>query len=109
MTVVATSSTIDVRNPATGELIGEVPVRSEEVVAELARLGRAAQPAWRALGVEGRSKIIGRLQRRLLADADRIVEVIVSESGKTADRASNMEIAYVAVALDFWRSWPVMR
>ena len=45
---------IAVENPATGEVIAHVPDTTAEQVAELARAARAAQPAWEALGFEGR-------------------------------------------------------
>jgi acyl-CoA reductase-like NAD-dependent aldehyde dehydrogenase len=94
---------IKVCSPATGEPIGEVPARGPEAVAAVAAMARAAQPAWAALGVERRSGVLRDVQRRIIADADRIVDVISSETGKTRDDASNMEISYIALALDFWR------
>ena len=48
-------ATIPVENPATGETIREVAaVAPEDVAGRRAR--RAAQPAWEALGYEGRGR-----------------------------------------------------
>ena len=52
--VAAPPSVIEVRNPATGDLLGTVPIHSvDEVRAAIAR-ARAAQPAWAALPVKER-------------------------------------------------------
>src|SRR5262245_15779391 len=56
---------IAVENPATGEVIAHVPDLDAAQVAELARAGRAAQPAWEALGFEGRGRILRRMQKWL--------------------------------------------
>ena len=57
---------IEVHNPATGELIGEVPtVGLEECEAALAR-ARRAQRLWAATSVEDRAQVILRFRDRLL-------------------------------------------
>ena len=63
---------------------------------------RAAQPAWEALGFEGRAKVLRRAQKWVVDNADRIVETIVSETGKTHEDAVINEIAYAAGAFGFW-------
>ncbi len=57
---------IAVENPATGRVIGTVPDLGPEQVADLARRGRAAQPAWEALGFDGRGHVLRRAQRWLM-------------------------------------------
>jgi acyl-CoA reductase-like NAD-dependent aldehyde dehydrogenase len=94
--------TIDVRNPATGELIRSVPSIGPEQVAELAARARAAQPGWEALGYEGRAKILRRAQRWTTDNADRIARTIVAETGKTYEDAQLAEISYAAQAFGFW-------
>jgi acyl-CoA reductase-like NAD-dependent aldehyde dehydrogenase len=93
---------IAVENPATGEVIGHVPDVGADAVAELARRGRAAQPAWEALGFEGRGRVLRRAQRWLLDNAERVIETIVSETGKTWEDAQAAELAYGASAFGFW-------
>jgi acyl-CoA reductase-like NAD-dependent aldehyde dehydrogenase len=93
---------IDVQNPATGEVIATVPDLSAEEVAELARKGRAAQPGWEALGFEGRGRVLLRAQKWLTDNADRVIETIVSETGKTWEDAQLAEILYGANAFGFW-------
>jgi acyl-CoA reductase-like NAD-dependent aldehyde dehydrogenase len=93
---------IEVVNPATGQVIATVPDLSTEQVAELARRARAAQPAWEALGFEGRGKVLLRAQKWLLDNAERVIETIVSETGKTWEDAQLAEISYGANAFGFW-------
>src|SRR5215217_5617509 len=93
---------IAVENPATGEVIRRVPARTAEEVAELVAQARAAQPAWAALGYEGRGKVLRRAQKWVVDNADRIVETIVSETGKTHEDAQLAEVAYAANAFGFW-------
>ena len=78
---------IAVENPATGEVIAHVPDMTAEQVAELARAARAAQPAWEALGFEGRGRILRRAQKWVVDNSERVIETIVSETGKAYEDA----------------------
>jgi acyl-CoA reductase-like NAD-dependent aldehyde dehydrogenase len=93
---------IAVENPATGQVIAHVPDLGPQQVAELALRGRAAQPAWEALGFEGRGLVLRRAQRWLVENADRVIETIVSETGKAWEDAQAAELAYGANAFGFW-------
>ena len=96
------SSTIDVINPATGQVIGNVPDLGPAEVQAMAERGRAVQPAWEALGFEGRGKILLRAQKWLIDHKDEVIETIVSETGKTYEDAQLAEISYGASAFGFW-------
>jgi acyl-CoA reductase-like NAD-dependent aldehyde dehydrogenase len=93
---------IPVENPATGEVIAHVPDLTAEQVRELARKGRAAQPAWEALGFEGRGRVLLRAQKWLVENSERIANVIVSETGKAFEDAQLAELGYGAAAFGFW-------
>ena len=58
-------TTIDVENPATGEVVGTVPALDQEDVAQLVARGRDAQPGWDTLGFEGRGEVLTRARRWL--------------------------------------------
>ena len=98
----AAAERIPVENPATGEIIATVPALSADEVASLVARARAAQPGWEALGFEGRTKVLRRMQKWVVDNADRIVETIVSETGKTHDDAFLNEILYGSTAFAFW-------
>jgi acyl-CoA reductase-like NAD-dependent aldehyde dehydrogenase len=94
--------TIEVENPATGENIASVPVVAPEEVAELVARARRAQPGWEALGFDGRAAVLTRCQRWVSDNSERVIETIVSETGKTYDDALTAEISYAEGAFAFW-------
>ena len=98
----AAAGTIQVENPATGEVIRSVPALGPAEVRELVARARVAQPAWEALGFEGRGRVLRRAQKWVTDHSERIVETIVSETGKTYEDAQVVEVTYVASALGFW-------
>jgi acyl-CoA reductase-like NAD-dependent aldehyde dehydrogenase len=93
---------IAVENPATGELIRSVPVTTSAGLAEMAARARAAQPAWEGIGFEGRSTILRRAQKWILDNDERVIDTIVSETGKTREDAQMAEIGYIVAAFGFW-------
>src|SRR5436305_5229545 len=98
----AAADAIAVENPATGELITTVPKLGAEQVAEMARRAREAQAGWEAYGFEGRARVLRRAQKWMLDNPDRIMEVVVSESGKTFEDAQLADFGYTVSALGFW-------
>jgi acyl-CoA reductase-like NAD-dependent aldehyde dehydrogenase len=96
------TKTIEVENPATGTVIASVPIVSPEDVAELVARARRAQPGWEALGVEGRAAVMKRCQKWVSDNTERVIETIVSETGKTYEDALVAEIGYAEAAFSFW-------
>jgi acyl-CoA reductase-like NAD-dependent aldehyde dehydrogenase len=93
---------IEVRNPATGELVATVPRIAVDAVPALVARARAAQPAWEALGFEGRARVLRRAQKWIVDNSDRVARTIVSETGKAYDDALMAEVGYAASAFGFW-------
>jgi acyl-CoA reductase-like NAD-dependent aldehyde dehydrogenase len=93
---------IAVENPATGEIVRTVPVTAPEAVEAVVAKARAAQPAWEEMGFEGRARILRRAQKWVLDNSERIIETIVSETGKTWEDAQLAEVGYAAHAFGFW-------
>jgi betaine-aldehyde dehydrogenase len=92
---------IEVLNPATGGPVGTIDVSSpEDVAATVARV-RGNQPAWEALGNEGRYQWIGRLRDWILDNLDRISDTIQAETGKVRGDISS-ELFYVAELINFY-------
>src|SRR5436309_4350386 len=98
----AERNTIPVENPATGEVITNVPRMSPEEVKAMAARAREAQPEWEALGFEGRGRILRRAQKWVTDNSSRIIDVIVAETGKTYEDAQLAEVSYAANAFGFW-------
>jgi acyl-CoA reductase-like NAD-dependent aldehyde dehydrogenase len=93
---------VAVENPATGAVIGHVCDMTPSEVTELAQRARAAQPGWEALGFDGRGRVLRRMQRWLIDNADRVIRTICSETGKTYEDAQVAELSYGAAAFGFW-------
>jgi acyl-CoA reductase-like NAD-dependent aldehyde dehydrogenase len=98
----AAAGTITVSNPATGQPIRSVPVTPREDVASMVAHAHDVQPAWEAAGFEGRGRVLRRAQKWVVDNTERIVETIVSETGKTFEDAFAAEVAYAAAGFGFW-------
>ncbi|MEE2897949.1 MAG: aldehyde dehydrogenase family protein [Gemmatimonadota bacterium] len=69
-------------NPATAEVVGEVPVTPAfEIPAVVAR-ARAAQPAWEALGLEGRIELLRKTAEIFAERVEAHGELMTKEMGK---------------------------
>ena len=94
-------STIDVRNPADGHLVGTVSIDDPAAVAAKARELRLFQPEWEGLGPAGRRRWLLTFQDWILDHAEHLTDVVQSETGKTrADACGEAPIA--ASLLDYW-------
>ena len=98
----AGSDMITVENPATGEPVSTVPTLSEADLEAMASRARDAQPQWAAIGFEGRARVMRRAQKWILDNAERVLETVVSETGKTYEDAQLADLGYTSVALGFW-------
>jgi acyl-CoA reductase-like NAD-dependent aldehyde dehydrogenase len=98
----ATEGTIAVENPATGEVITTVPLMGQGDVRELVERARAAQSGWEALGFQGRGRILRRAQKWMVANAERVIDVVITEAGKTYEDAQAADYGYTVAALGFW-------
>ena len=93
---------IVVENPATGGIVRTIPATAPADVPGMVARARAAQPGWDALGYDGRGRILRRAQKWVTDNSERIIETIVSETGKTWEDAELAEVAYAANAFGFW-------
>ena len=96
------ASSIEVENPATGQVIASVPVVAPGDMAELVTRARRAQAGWEALGFDGRAAVMKRCQKWVSDNAERVIETIVSETGKTYEDALLAEVGYAEAAFAFW-------
>jgi acyl-CoA reductase-like NAD-dependent aldehyde dehydrogenase len=75
---------VPVHCPADGRLVGAVPDMGPDQVAELAARLRQAQPAWEALGPDGRARYLLDWLDWIFDNEDRILELVQAESGKSS-------------------------
>lgn len=92
---------LTVRGAGTGRPVGEIENLGHEAVAALVTRARTAQPAWRALGFEGRGRVLQRAKAWMWEHRDRFIDALVRETGKPYEEAQ-AEVVYAASALDFW-------
>jgi acyl-CoA reductase-like NAD-dependent aldehyde dehydrogenase len=76
-------------NPATEEIIGEVPEDTEISVWEKLNLLRAGQPMWAAKTVEERVACIARFYEALDREKTVLAETLTSETGKPLQQSYN--------------------
>ncbi len=95
-------TTIAVENPATGKVIGTVPVVDAAELAGMVSRAREAQPGWRELDFSGRGAVMRRAQRWMLDNAERVIGAVIEETGKTYEDAQATDFGYVVQSLGFW-------
>jgi acyl-CoA reductase-like NAD-dependent aldehyde dehydrogenase len=98
----AATNTIGVENPATGGIVSTVPLLGPADLGRMAAAAREAQPQWAAIGFEGRARVMRRAQKWVLDHAERVLDTVVSETGKTYEDAQIADLTYPSVALGFW-------
>jgi acyl-CoA reductase-like NAD-dependent aldehyde dehydrogenase len=95
------AESIEVHNPATGEVIATVPVDSPEAVAATVKRVRANQAEWEAIGIEGRYHWLGKLRDWLLDNIEEISDIVQAETGKVRGDISS-ELFYVSDLINFY-------
>jgi succinate-semialdehyde dehydrogenase/glutarate-semialdehyde dehydrogenase len=88
-------------NPATGEMLREVPCQSDAEVNRAVHRARQAQPAWNALGISKRVGALRNFQRLLHARKTEIARSITQEAGKPVAEALLTEVLVVLDAVRF--------
>ena len=88
-------------NPATGQLVREVPeTDSSQVAAAFTRAGRAQRP-WAALGLERRCQVLRTFRDLVIGEVPRLAELLVADMGKPISQARG-EVGRVRERLDFF-------
>ena len=75
-------STIQVMDKVTAQRVANLPIDDEAAVSAAAARARAAQPAWAALPVKERIRLLKRARKEMLKDKDRIRDALAQETGK---------------------------
>ena len=69
-------------NPATGTVVGEVPVTRPDDIPKVVNRSRAAQPAWAALGHDGRARLLGEAAESFRDRTEELARLVTQEMGK---------------------------
>ncbi len=79
--------TLDVRNPATDEVLARVPLSGAEDVDAAVKAASAAFPAWRATPPQERARFFFKLRQLMDEHREELARMITTEMGKTLDDA----------------------
>lgn len=89
-------------NPATGELLGHVPVAGAAEVDAAVRAARAAQPRWAALSGAERARILRRAADILRARNDELAALETRDTGKPIQETRVVDIVSGAECLEYF-------
>src|ERR1700761_6552436 len=81
------ATTTPVTAPFTGEVFYDLPTSTPGDVADAAAAARVAQLAWLRLGFAERRRILLKAHDNLLAERDRLLDILQTETGKTRGQA----------------------
>ncbi len=73
---------IDVVNPATEEVIGQVPDSGQAELDTAVAAARAAFPAWKATTIDERRAVLAKIGDAIKANSDELMRLLTAEQGK---------------------------
>ncbi|HMO28370.1 NADP-dependent succinate-semialdehyde dehydrogenase [Enterovirga sp.] len=94
-------ATIEVTNPATGEVLATVPKMGTAETRRAIEAAEAALPAWRARTAKERATILRRWFELMMANQDDLAAIMTAEQGKPFAEAKG-EIAYAASFIEWF-------
>ncbi|MCA9630007.1 MAG: aldehyde dehydrogenase family protein [Myxococcales bacterium] len=91
-----------IKNPLSGEAIDAIEVTSKAEVGAAVKRAREAQPAWAALGVAERKRIVHRALDVLMSRQEEVIATVRAETGKTRVDALSIEIISSCDFINYW-------
>ena len=104
----ATAQVLETIDPATGEVIAEVPDASAaDVDAAVARAREAFRPggAWRSLAPAARAQLIWRIGELIDRNADELAELETRDQGQPIGISRNVSVAAAAEHFRYYAGW----
>lgn len=93
--------TIDVTNPATGDVLGTVPKMGADETKQAIDAANAAWPAWRAKTAKERAGILRKWYELMMANQDDLGVLMTAEQGKPLAEAKG-EVGYAASFIEWF-------
>ncbi len=97
----ASGATHEVKNPATGEVLGTVPVMGAAETRQAIKSASTALPAWAARTAKERAATLRRWYELLMAHQEDLATLMTAEQGKPLAEAQG-EIAYAASFIEWF-------
>ncbi len=95
------AATLESHSPATGALLGAVPLTAPDAVQGVVDEVAKVQPFWAQLTLRDRARYLERAAQVLLDESDQIRDLIASEQGKPRNEAFSMELLPTIDALNW--------
>ncbi len=90
---VATAEHVEIRDPATGEVVGECPVATRQELDRAVAAAREAYKSWSASSNEDRKEAVNRIADAVHSHMDELAELLTREQGKPLNgRGSRFEL-----------------
>ncbi|HET7102845.1 MAG TPA: aldehyde dehydrogenase [Terracidiphilus sp.] len=102
--VSASGERIEVKNPASGEVICTVPESSDADVNTAIAAAEASQRSWERQPATSRARVLKSLAARIRQNVEPIARVITEEQGKTLGLA-RVEVDFTADYMDYMAEW----
>lgn len=95
-------NTFEVRSPATGDKLADVPITSAEEVRLAVEHARAAQLRWAQKSFDERADLLYRYRDLLIDNQEKIADLVTGETGKPRSEVYGNELFYLYDAIGFW-------
>ncbi len=93
-------ATIEVLNPATGALVGEVPKGTREDAQRALESAQSAQKAWAGMTARNRAKLLRQFANGIRDNSDSLAALLVAEQGKLLSVARH-EVEVTATFIEY--------
>lgn len=93
-----TDKTVAVSNPVNGKKIFDLPQLSAQQVIEAIDKARLAQPSWQKVSVSERAKILRQTQKLMIADEEKLLDLLQLETAKSRAHAFEETVGAMAAA-----------
>nr|WP_304214878.1 NAD-dependent succinate-semialdehyde dehydrogenase [Fredinandcohnia onubensis] len=94
-------NTITVKNPATGQLVQEVKINSEEEIKEAIKVGHDSFREWSKVNAHERSRLLTNWSRIVQEHKEEIAEIMTLENGKPLAESLG-EVDYATSYIDWY-------
>jgi acyl-CoA reductase-like NAD-dependent aldehyde dehydrogenase len=102
----ATINTFSTVDPATGDVLAELPLASPEEVHAAVEKARAAQPAWAGMDPTARTRLLFRMASLVEEHADELAELESRDVGKPVAEAKARDARFTAQTWLYYAGWP---
>ena len=98
------ANTIDVFNPANGQLLSRVPEAGAGEVEQAVAAAKKAQKSWASKPANERAGYLRKIAQKIRENADALAKVITEEQGKVLGLA-RVEVDFTADYMDYMAEW----